>query len=104
MTEQLVRPYQICVRCIMDTVADKAIWFDSNGLCHHCRRYDQLLWCRVVEPTSRPHALDAIVAQIKRAGRGREYDCIIGVSGGVDSTYVAYLVVARVTPARRTPR
>ena len=86
------RPYQICTRCIMDTAADREIGFDGCGLCSHCQRYDRLLSSRVITGPAGERALADLVARMKRAGRGREYDCIIGVSGGVDSTYVAYLV------------
>lgn len=92
MSGTATRPYQACTRCIMDTVADRHITFDDRGLCHHCIRYDRLVPSRVLRGEAGRRALDALVARIKRAGRGREYDCIIGVSGGVDSTYVAYLV------------
>ena len=85
-------PYQACVRCIMDTRAHSAIEFDDAGLCHHCRRYDALIASRVLHGEAARTALATWVARLKEAGRGREYDCIIGVSGGVDSTYVAYLV------------
>jgi len=81
-----------CTRCIMDSACDPAITFDARGVCSHCRRYDELRSSRVVTGEGGRRALEAIVEQIKLAGRGREYDCIIGVSGGVDSTYVAYLV------------
>lgn len=81
-----------CSRCIMDTTADRRIQFDEHGVCSHCRRYDQLHSSRVAGGENGRLALAGIVEAIKRAGRGREYDCIIGVSGGVDSTYVAYLV------------
>ena len=76
----------------MDTVADPRIAFNGQDLCHHCQRYDQLLSSRVLKGDEGRRALSALVARIKHDGRGREYDCIIGVSGGVDSTYVAYLV------------
>lgn len=81
-----------CSRCVMDTKVDPSIEFDSSGLCNHCRRYDDLLESRVSVGEEGRRALAAIVEQIKRDGQGREYDCIIGVSGGVDSTYVAHLV------------
>jgi N-acetyl sugar amidotransferase len=81
-----------CTRCIMDSAGDPAITFDASGVCSHCRRYDELRSSRVATGESGRRALETIVGEIKRAGRGREYDCIIGVSGGVDSTYVAYLV------------
>jgi tRNA(Ile)-lysidine synthase TilS/MesJ len=76
----------------MDTVADKRILFNEAGLCHHCVRYDQLLDARVVSKEEGKRQLGQIVERIKHDGRGKDYDCIIGVSGGVDSTYVAYLV------------
>jgi N-acetyl sugar amidotransferase len=86
------RNYQACTRCIMDTVADRTISFDSAGLCHHCLRYDELVDGRRLRGEHGRQALQLLVDKIKAAGRGREYDCLIGVSGGVDSTYVAWLV------------
>jgi N-acetyl sugar amidotransferase len=76
----------------MDTASDRSIAFDEQGVCHHCLRYDQLIASRVCKGSAGQQALAALVDRIKAAGKGREYDCIIGVSGGVDSTYVAYLV------------
>jgi N-acetyl sugar amidotransferase len=84
--------YQACTRCIMDTVADRSITFDNSGLCRHCQRYDRLVSMRHLQGDVGKKALQTIVESIKKSGRGREYDCIIGVSGGVDSTYVAWLV------------
>jgi N-acetyl sugar amidotransferase len=84
--------YQACTRCIMDTVADRSITIDDDGLCRHCQRYDQLVSARRLQGEKGREALQALVERIKAAGRGREYDCIVGVSGGVDSTYVAWLV------------
>ena len=85
-------PVAECRRCIMSTLADRSIEFDSLGICNHCRRYDELITTRTLSGAAGKTALDQIVERIRRAGRGREYDCIVGVSGGVDSTYVAYLV------------
>lgn len=92
MDKKMERPYQICIRCIMDTVADKNITFDEKGGCNHCLRYDKLVSSRVINGNIGKDALLALVEKIRAEGRGNEYDCIIGVSGGVDSTYVAYLV------------
>lgn len=93
-TSSLVKPtsYVSCVRCIMDTQADPAIVFNEDGLCHHCVRYDALAGSRLFKGDEAKKALEAITARIKQAGRNKPYDCIVGVSGGVDSTYVAYLV------------
>ena len=86
------KQYQVCTRCVMDTEVDKNIEFDASGICHHCCRYDSLIDTRVIKGEAGQKALSNLVNQIKNAGKGKEYDCIIGVSGGVDSTYVAYLV------------
>jgi N-acetyl sugar amidotransferase len=83
-------PYRICIRCIMDT-SDPEISFDQDGVCHHCHEYERVIAERVFPPPRGHQLLAAIVAQIKREGRRRDYDCILGLSGGVDSTYVAYL-------------
>lgn len=82
--------YKRCSRCIMDTT-DPDIHFDSEGVCNHCHRYDELLPIRTHQRKDAEQALQALVARIKSDGKSEKYDCIIGVSGGVDSTYVAYL-------------
>jgi hypothetical protein len=75
----------------MDTT-DPDIVFDENGVCSHCHRYDRVAGQRLVPLDERKDKLAALVAEIKAAGQGKPYDCVIGVSGGVDSTYVAYIV------------
>jgi N-acetyl sugar amidotransferase len=75
----------------MDTT-DPDIVFDADGVCNHCHRYDLVAQQRIIPPAQRDERLDQLVAEIKRAGQGKRYDCVIGVSGGVDSTYVAWLV------------
>ena len=84
------RPYRICTRCIMDT-SDADIVFDDEGVCHHCHDYEARVAAEVFPPPEGHQMLAATVAQIKREGRRKRYDCILGLSGGVDSTYVAYL-------------
>ncbi|MEZ4731755.1 MAG: N-acetyl sugar amidotransferase [Caldilineaceae bacterium] len=85
------RPYQMCKRCVMDT-SDPEIEFDAEGLCHHCRTYEELAKTHILPDAQRKQALDQLIIDIKQKGAGKNYDCIIGVSGGVDSTYLAYLV------------
>jgi N-acetyl sugar amidotransferase len=82
--------YRTCVRCIMDTT-DPDIQFDAAGVCNHCHRYDEQFRRRVPAAAAREATLQRLVATIKAQGAGRDYDCVIGVSGGVDSTYVAWL-------------
>lgn len=83
-------PYQICTRCIMDT-SDPDIQFDAEGVCSHCRNFDQNLRPNWHPDEDGRRQLDEIVAQIKREGHGKPYDCAIGLSGGVDSSYLAYV-------------
>ncbi len=81
------RTYQICTRCVMDTT-DPDIQFDELGVCNHCRAMLERM--RSVVNTD-PQHLQQIVERIRNEGQGKRYDCILGVSGGVDSTYLAYL-------------
>lgn len=92
MTEKpmAARPYQICTNCIMDT-SDSGIVFDEQGRCDYCNNYyDNIVpnW----HPDERgEREIMAQVEQIKRDGKGRDHDCLIGLSGGVDSSYVTYI-------------
>ena len=86
------RRYQACTRCIMDTASDKNILFDEEGVCNHCRRYENMFSTRVANGEAGKVVLDSLVDKIKLEGKGNDYDCIVGVSGGVDSTYVAWMV------------
>jgi N-acetyl sugar amidotransferase len=86
----LLVQYQICNRCIIDTSIPGVV-FDEVGVCSGCRSYDQLSAQGFQSAETRQAALDQIVARIKADGQGKPFDCIVGVSGGVDSTYVALL-------------
>jgi len=75
----------------MDT-SDPGIEFDAEGICNRCRDFVIMQKAMILSPAERDRRRQALVAQIKAEGRGHDYDCVIGVSGGVDSTYVAYVV------------
>lgn len=84
------RPYQRCTRCVMDTT-DSKIVFDEDGVCDHCRNFDKNIkpfWNAHEENTDE---LMELAAKIRKAGEGKEYDCILGLSGDADSSYLAYI-------------
>lgn len=82
--------YQICNRCIMDT-SDPNITFNSSGECDYCSNFDQNIKTNWDVGSNGAAKLAAIAAQIKADGKGKDFDCIIGLSGGLDSSYVAYI-------------
>lgn len=88
-----MRPYQICTNCVMDTT-DSKIEFDENGVCDHCRGFKQDVlpnWYPNDEGKAR---FRAEVEKIKRAGKDHPFDCIMGMSGGLDSSYLLHLAVS----------
>jgi len=85
------RKYQICARCVMDTT-DPDIIFDDKGVCNHCHTYDRSITQGLFTGDEGKRKLAEIVHKIQENGKNKEYDCIIGVSGGVDSSFVAYKV------------
>lgn len=88
------RPYQRCTRTIMDTT-DPDIWFDKDGVSSHAIHFDEAFAPEVLPAQlgERLGELEELVETIKAAGRGKPYDCVIGVSGGVDSTYLTLQAV-----------
>src|SRR6266508_2784135 len=80
--------YRTCIRCVMDT-SHKGIIFDADGVCNFCHNFEALMQKRVTPEQARKK-LDESLRAMKEAGRGRDYDCILGLSGGVDSSYLAY--------------
>jgi aminotransferase len=83
--------YQICTRCVMDT-SDPLIEFDDKGVCNHCHDFDNVIskkWHPNKEGLIR---LNKMVEKIKKEGSHKEYDCLLGMSGGVDSSYLALKV------------
>lgn len=85
--------YQVCTNCVMDT-SDSKIVFDENGMCDHCHNFYTNIkpnW----NPQGSPEVLEKLLEKIKKDGIGKKYDCLIGLSGGVDSSYVAYCAVKK---------
>lgn len=85
------KKYRICTVCVMDT-SEPAIQFDEKGQCNHCRNYAKKV--KEIIPASeksKKEKLKIIIEKVKKKGQGNKYDSILGVSGGVDSTYAALL-------------
>jgi N-acetyl sugar amidotransferase len=85
-----MNPYQICTQCVMDTT-DSKIVFDEHGVCDHCRTFGRDILPDWHTDERGRQKLDRHLAKIKREGVGRDFDCIIGMSGGIDSSYLLYL-------------
>ncbi|MEQ1579258.1 MAG: N-acetyl sugar amidotransferase [Steroidobacteraceae bacterium] len=86
------KTYQICTNCVMDTTDDEIV-FDSRGVCNHCHDFEVHQQPQILKGSLGEQALAPLLNRIKQDGRGKAYDCIIGLSGGVDSSYVAHRVI-----------
>jgi N-acetyl sugar amidotransferase len=81
---------KICSRCIYDERVN-GINFDDDGVCNFCHQVDQLKLEFGTGSSIGEAKLEHLIQEIKKAGRGKRYDCVIGVSGGTDSSYMVYL-------------
>jgi N-acetyl sugar amidotransferase len=85
------RRFQQCSISVMDTISDPGIHFDEKGICNYYYEYLVQEKAQVFCGEEGKMKLVEIVAKIKEAGNGKNYDCITGVSGGVDSTYLCLM-------------
>ena len=81
--------YQICNRCVIDSTIPETS-FDSKGVCNYCYIYDKID-NNFKNLDKQKKKFKTIISQIKKGGAYRKYDCIVGVSGGQDSTYTLYM-------------
>ena len=79
----------ICKRCILDASV-AGIQFSENGVCNHCRLFDRLQ-ARYPGGETAKKRLEYLLSQVKSQGRTNKYDCIVGISGGLDSSYCVYI-------------
>lgn len=86
------KKYQVCTRCVMDNESDKTITFNEQGMCNYCteaiKKINTTVYFPGVEGQKR---LDEMIKIIKAENRDKKYDCVMGLSGGLDSSYLAYL-------------
>lgn len=86
--ETSAKEYKLCSRCLMDSTVP-GIRFDASGVCNYCHMQGRL---ETMFPTGEAGEgiLKKMAAKIRRAGRGKPYDCVVGVSGGRDTSYCLY--------------
>lgn len=85
------RPYQQCLVSVMDTIADSDITFDEKGISNYYYEYKHQEKTGLFHGEAGKQKLMDMVSTIKKGSKGQKYDCILGLSGGADSTYMAYL-------------
>ena len=88
------KDYQICTNCVMDTT-DSNISFDENGLCDHCNTFFKEIKPNWHTDERGDQEIKKIVKKIKKEGKRKDFDCIMGMSGGIDSSYLLYLAVKK---------
>ena len=80
---------QVCTNCVMDTTDSKII-FDDKGVCDHCKTYYDDILPNWNTDEKGDRELKEIIAKIKKEGKGKDFDCLMGMSGGIDSSYLLY--------------
>jgi N-acetyl sugar amidotransferase len=85
---------QICSRCIYDERVS-SITFDNEGVCRYCRQVEQLSQQYGTGTPRGEAALNALLERVRAQGTGKRYDCVIGVSGGTDSSYLVHWAVSQ---------
>lgn len=83
--------YQRCNRCVMDNSTDSFIHFDENGFCNYCTEALEIKKIVYFPDSEGKERLEKLISRLKRQGKGKNYDCMMGISGGLDSSYLAYL-------------
>lgn len=83
--------YQLCTNCVMDTT-DSKIVFDDKGVCDHCNTYYKDILPNWHTDESGDRELTTIINKIKKEGEGKDFDCLMGMSGGIDSSYLLYVM------------
>lgn len=83
--------FQRCTRCVMDNASDPQISFDVDGICNYCTAAINSIGKVYFPNDIGEKKLEELLTRVKKEGEGKRYDCIMGLSGGLDSSYLAYL-------------
>ncbi len=81
----------VCKRCLMDNTSDETITFDANGFCNYCTEALERKKITYFPNSEGERKLESVIKEIKERSKGKKYDCIMGISGGLDSSYLAYI-------------
>ncbi len=81
---------KVCSRCVMNNVSDKYILFKENGECNYCTNALKRMPREYFPDEEGERKLDELLSRIKEDGKGKKYDCVMGISGGLDSSYLLY--------------
>ena len=92
--ENIEMEHKVCASCVMDTT-DTALTFDEQGVCPRCNEYRQRIAKEWNHGKGHEQELEKLLNEIKKSGEGKKYDCILGLSGGLDSSYLLHLAVAK---------
>jgi N-acetyl sugar amidotransferase len=87
----MIREFQVCTNCVMDT-SDSQISFDDKGVCDHCNTYFTKILPFWHTDERGKKKLEDLVAKIKKEGEGKDFDCLMGMSGGIDSSYLLHVM------------
>ena len=88
------REYQICNNCIMDT-SDSKIVFDDKGQCDHCNNFYNKILPEWHPDDSSEKQIMIQAEKIKKYGQKKSHDCLIGISGGIDSSYLTHIAIEK---------
>ncbi|MGI6665310.1 MAG: phosphoadenosine phosphosulfate reductase family protein [Christensenellaceae bacterium] len=86
------KQYQVCNHCVMDTT-DTNITFNEHGICVRCDEYQQRIFGWWNHGKGHEEELQKLLDNVKKSGEGKLYDCILGLSGGLNSSYLLHLAV-----------
>ena len=91
----MIKNFQICKMCVMDT-SDPKISFDKNGICDHCENFYKNIKNTInIDQKKKIEDLEKKIININKSTNKENYNCLVGLSGGVDSSYLVHLVVKK---------
>lgn len=89
----MIKKFQMCKRCVMDT-SDPRISFNKNGICDHCENFDKNIKNIInIDQKKKMEDLEKKLINIKKSTNKENYNCLVGLSGGVDSSFLVHLLV-----------